>query len=46
MQTFGTLTIEPALEHPDLLAVPVLEALSGWAHAGEVGVAPIDRMTE
>ncbi len=42
MQTFGTLTIEPALEHPDLLAAPVLEALSGWAHAGEVGVAPID----
>ena len=42
MQTFGTLTIEPALEHPDLLAAPVLEALSSWAHAGEVGVAPID----
>ena len=42
MQTFGTLTIEPALEHPDLLAAPVLEALSGWAHSSEVGVAAID----
>jgi len=42
MQTFGTLTIQPALEHPDLLGDPVREALSGWEHAHEVGVAEID----
>ncbi len=42
MQTFGTLTIEPALDHPDLLGAPVLEALSGWAPAGKGGVAAID----
>lgn len=42
MQTFGTLTIQPALEHPDLLGDPVREALSTWEHADEVGVAEID----
>jgi len=42
MQTFGSLTIQPALDHPDLLGVAVHEALSSWEHAGEVGVAEID----
>ncbi len=42
MQTFGSLTIQPALDHPDLLGDPVREALSSWEHAGAVGVAEID----
>ena len=42
MQTFGTLTLQPALEHPDLLGAPVREALASWEHAGEVLVAEID----
>ena len=42
MNTFGTLTIEPALEHPDLLAAPVRRALESWDHGSEVGVARID----
>src|SRR5689334_21288475 len=32
----------PALSRPDLLAVPVVDALSGWPHAASVAVAPID----
>jgi prolyl-tRNA editing enzyme YbaK/EbsC (Cys-tRNA(Pro) deacylase) len=42
MQQFGTLTLDPALEHPELLAAPVLEALAAWEHAARVSVAPID----
>jgi prolyl-tRNA editing enzyme YbaK/EbsC (Cys-tRNA(Pro) deacylase) len=42
MQMFGTLTLEPALDHPELLGAPVREALASWRHAGEVLVAPID----
>jgi prolyl-tRNA editing enzyme YbaK/EbsC (Cys-tRNA(Pro) deacylase) len=42
MQTFGTLTLRPALEHPDLLGHPVREALAAWDHAAEVLVAAID----
>jgi prolyl-tRNA editing enzyme YbaK/EbsC (Cys-tRNA(Pro) deacylase) len=42
MQTIGTLTLEPALDHPDLLAAPVRAALESWEHAGEALVAPID----
>lgn len=42
MQMFGTLTLKPALEHPELLGDPVREALSLWGHAGEVLVAAID----
>lgn len=42
MQTFGTLTLEPALAHHDLLADPVRDALTAWEHAGEVLVAAID----
>jgi len=42
MQTFGTLDLEPALAHPDLLGAPVRQALSTWQHADEVLVASID----
>ena len=42
MQTFGTLTLRPALEHPDLLGDPVRDALASWEHADEVAVAGID----
>jgi prolyl-tRNA editing enzyme YbaK/EbsC (Cys-tRNA(Pro) deacylase) len=42
MQTFGTLDLAPALDHPDLLGAPVREALTSWEHAAEVLVAPID----
>jgi prolyl-tRNA editing enzyme YbaK/EbsC (Cys-tRNA(Pro) deacylase) len=42
MQTFGSLGLEPALDHPDLLGRPVREALATWAHAAEVLVAAID----
>ena len=42
MQSIGTLTLQPALEHPHLLGPPVREALAGWPHAHEVLVAAID----
>ena len=42
MQTFGTLTLQPVLEHADLVGAPVREALTSWEHAGEVAVAEID----
>src|SRR6187431_3059247 len=42
MQTFGTLDLEPALDHPDLLGAPVRHALTTWQHADEVLVASID----
>jgi prolyl-tRNA editing enzyme YbaK/EbsC (Cys-tRNA(Pro) deacylase) len=42
MQTFGTLTLAPALDHPELLGGPVRAALGSWEHAGEVLVAAID----
>jgi prolyl-tRNA editing enzyme YbaK/EbsC (Cys-tRNA(Pro) deacylase) len=42
MQKFGTLTLLPVLDHPELLAPPVAEALAGWDHAAEVLVAEID----
>jgi prolyl-tRNA editing enzyme YbaK/EbsC (Cys-tRNA(Pro) deacylase) len=42
MQTFGSLTLTPALEHPHLLAAPVRAALSAWEHGSEVLVAEID----
>jgi prolyl-tRNA editing enzyme YbaK/EbsC (Cys-tRNA(Pro) deacylase) len=41
-QRFGTLTLAPALEHPDLLGAPVRDALMDWEHAHEVLVAEID----
>ena len=34
MQTFGSLTLQPALERPELLGDPVREALASWEHAG------------
>jgi prolyl-tRNA editing enzyme YbaK/EbsC (Cys-tRNA(Pro) deacylase) len=42
MQTFGTLTLQPALDHPELLGTPVHEALTAWEHASQVLVAEID----
>jgi prolyl-tRNA editing enzyme YbaK/EbsC (Cys-tRNA(Pro) deacylase) len=42
MQTFGSLAIEPALDHPELLGEPVRVALAAWEHAAAVGVAAID----
>ena len=42
MQTFGTLTLLPALEHPELLGETVRASLADWEHAGEVTVAEID----
>lgn len=38
----GTLTSLRALDHPELLAPPVTEALAGWARADEVAVVEID----
>src|SRR3954462_14070637 len=42
MQTLGTLTLLPALEHLDLVGAPVRDALEAWEHGGEVLVAEID----
>lgn len=41
-ETLGALTTVPALDRRDLLAPAVAAALSGWEHAGSVGVAEID----
>ncbi|MFL6120203.1 YbaK/EbsC family protein [Actinophytocola sp.] len=38
----GSLTVEPAVEHPELLAIPVAKALAVLPGAGDVGVAAID----
>jgi prolyl-tRNA editing enzyme YbaK/EbsC (Cys-tRNA(Pro) deacylase) len=38
----GALVSLPVSERPDLLAPTVLDALVGWAHAGEVAVVEID----
>ena len=38
----GRLDLAPALDRPDLLAVPVRALLEGWPYAGQVEVAPID----
>ncbi len=41
--TLGTLdVVRPAADHPQLLAVPVAEALAGWEPAAVVGVSAID----
>ena len=42
MQTFGTLTLLPVLDHPELVAAPVRDALATWEHAHRVSVAQID----
>lgn len=38
----GSLTVEPALDHPELLADPVAKALAALPNASDVGVAAID----
>jgi prolyl-tRNA editing enzyme YbaK/EbsC (Cys-tRNA(Pro) deacylase) len=38
----GTLTSLPVLDHPDLVAPPVLAALAAWPAVGEVAVVEID----
>jgi prolyl-tRNA editing enzyme YbaK/EbsC (Cys-tRNA(Pro) deacylase) len=40
--TIGGLTAVPALSRPDLLAEPVLVALTGWSGSEAVGVVEID----
>ncbi|RYE73991.1 MAG: hypothetical protein EOO74_12225, partial [Myxococcales bacterium] len=40
--SLGTLTTQPALERPELLADPVRAALSAWADADGFGVVEID----
>lgn len=40
--SLGRLATVPALDRPDLLAAPVVAALTGWEHAGGVGVVEID----
>ena len=40
--TLGALATEPALDRPDLLALPVVTALNSFASAERVFVAPID----
>ena len=38
----GALDSLPALDHPELLGVPVARALTGWPYAAEVAVVEID----
>jgi prolyl-tRNA editing enzyme YbaK/EbsC (Cys-tRNA(Pro) deacylase) len=38
----GSLTVEPAVEHPELLADPVAKALASLPDPADVGVAAID----
>src|SRR3989344_3142454 len=42
MESIGSLAVTPALERPELLAVPVACALRALAGASDVGVAEID----
>ena len=42
LPTLGTLQVRTLDERPDLLGVPVQQALASWPHAGGVGVAEID----
>ena len=42
MYSLGTLTILRALDHPELVALPVADALKGLDSDGVVGVAEID----
>jgi len=42
LPTLGTLQVRTLEERPDLLGVPVREALTSWPHAADVGVAEID----
>ncbi|MGN6089312.1 MAG: YbaK/EbsC family protein [Actinomycetales bacterium] len=38
----GTLDLQPALDRPDLLALPTAEALRQWSRGGQTWVAEID----
>ncbi|WP_028635646.1 YbaK/EbsC family protein [Nocardioides sp. URHA0032] len=40
--SLGRIETVPALDRPDLLAAPVLAALTSWSHADRVGVVEID----
>ena len=42
LPSLGTLESLPALDHPDLLAPPVLAALRDWPHADQLAVVAID----
>jgi prolyl-tRNA editing enzyme YbaK/EbsC (Cys-tRNA(Pro) deacylase) len=42
LPTLGRLESLPALDHPELLAPPVLAALQAWQHGGELAVVEID----
>jgi prolyl-tRNA editing enzyme YbaK/EbsC (Cys-tRNA(Pro) deacylase) len=42
LPTLGRLESLSALDHPELLAPPVLAALERWDHAGELAVVEID----
>jgi prolyl-tRNA editing enzyme YbaK/EbsC (Cys-tRNA(Pro) deacylase) len=42
LPTLGSLESLPALEHPELLAPPVLAALRAWEHGAELAVVEID----
>ncbi|HEX6150947.1 YbaK/EbsC family protein [Nocardioides sp.] len=42
LPALGTLQVRTLEERPDLLGVPVREALASWPHATDVGVAEID----
>lgn len=42
LPTLGSLHPVPALDHPDLLAPPVAQALRTWPHADRVAVTEID----
>jgi prolyl-tRNA editing enzyme YbaK/EbsC (Cys-tRNA(Pro) deacylase) len=36
----GSLTTQPAVDHPELLGVPVAKVLEAWEHAGVVEIDP------
>ncbi len=40
--TLGSLSLRPAVDHPELLGSPVAALLTDWPYAGEVSVAEID----
>jgi prolyl-tRNA editing enzyme YbaK/EbsC (Cys-tRNA(Pro) deacylase) len=42
LPTLGRLASLPALDHPELLAPPVLAALQAWEHGHELAVVEID----
>jgi prolyl-tRNA editing enzyme YbaK/EbsC (Cys-tRNA(Pro) deacylase) len=42
LPTLGRLVSLPALDHPEMLAPPVLAALAAWEHGAELAVVEID----